>query len=177
MAFPLGEDRFGLNSVSGFDTTLLHIVESTGLPAWVEELVLVLEGEMDFDLSSINENLEHLNRILFRVNVFNGFPNEILAQAYFRDDAMNNLDSIFADGPLLVPPGVPQGTGETVQPAYVRKDATFNKERVDKVAQATGIFFRATLVVGAVDTTLIPYYPSYNFDVKIGAMFDLSMTF
>ena len=102
VAFPLGEDSFGLNAVSGFDTSLLDLDTITGLPDWVEKVEpfeVVMKGTLDINLSSISDNLDHLNRILFRVNAYNGFPNEILAQAYFQDAGLNTIDSMFSEGP------------------------------------------------------------------------------
>lgn len=179
VAFPLGENSYGLDAVSGFDTTLLDLDTITGFPEWVVErdVQLVMEGTMDFNLSSVSVNLDDLDRILFRVNVSNGFPNVVHAQAYFRDGAMNSLDSMFSGGPMVVPPGRPMGTGETIEPTLDRQDALFDRARILSLENATEIFFRATILVSNVDTTLIPFYPGYHFDVKMGAMFDLTLEF
>jgi len=177
VAFPLGEDSFGLNAVSGFDTTLLDLDTITGFPYWVDELEIVMEGTMAFSLASIQENLDQLERFLFRVNIYNGFPNEVLAQAYFRDADMNTIDSMFQDGAVLAPPGIIRGSGETIEPTHTIQDALFNKERIQPLENATEIFFQATILVSDLDTTLIPYYPSYQYNVRIGAMFDLSLEF
>ena len=85
VAIPLGSDKLGLNTASGFDTTLFNLDTITNLPQWIEQLELVMEGRVEFDLSSITTNTDEINSILFRVNIYNGFPNEVLAQAYFLD--------------------------------------------------------------------------------------------
>ena len=177
LAFPLGEESYGLNSVSGFDTTLLDLDTITGFPDWVDELQVIMEGTMEFSLSSILDNLDNLNRLLFRVNLYNGFPNDILAQAYFQDASLNTIDSMFQTGPLLAPPGIVLGSGETIQPTHTRQDAIFDRGRLQSMANATRLLFRATILVTDLDTTLIPYYPNYQFDVRIGAMLDLSLEF
>jgi hypothetical protein len=179
LAFPLGENSYGLNAVSGFDTTLLDLDTITGFPDWVDELEVKMQGTVEFSLASIQHNLDNINRVLFRINLYNGFPNEILAQAYFQDASMNNIDSIFFDGPLLVSPGIVQGSGETIQPTHARKDAIFDRARLQPLENATVLLFSATMLVKEeeLDTTLIPYYPSYQFDVRIGAMLDLSLEF
>ncbi len=177
VAFPLGEDSFGLNAVSGFDTSLLDLDTITGLPDWIDEVEVVMEGTLNFNLSSISDNLDHLNRILFRVNANNGFPNEVLAQAYFQDAGLNTIDSMFSEGPMEVPAGQKEGSGITIQPSYFKQDAMFHKERLQPLANAAVIFFRATIVISDLDSTLIPYYPSYHFDLDIGSMLDLSLEF
>ena len=105
IAIPLGDDRFGMNDVSGFDTTKLDLDTVTGLPEWVDEVLIEMERTLEFGLSSIQDNLDQINGVLFRVSCQNGFPDEIFAQAYFEDDTENVIDSMFTEGPVAVPPG------------------------------------------------------------------------
>ena len=130
LAIPLGEENYGLNLESGFDTLLFELDSLTGLPEWIEMQVIILEGRMDFDLSTLSENLDHVNRILMRVNIYNGFPNDLLAQAYFVNDNAQIVDSMFNSGSMPVPPGTVIGDGETIDPAYRRKDALFDTQRL-----------------------------------------------
>ena len=166
-----------MNAVSGFDTSLFKLDTISGFPDWVDDLEVVMEGTMAFSLSSIQRNLNQLNRLLFKGNVYNGFPDEVLAQAYFQDAAMNIIDSMFHEGPMLAPPGIVQGNGETIKATHTQQDAFFNKERIQSLENATEIFFQATILISDPDTTLISYYPSYHYDVRIGAMLDLSLEF
>jgi len=177
VAIPLSEESFGLNWESGFDTLLLELDSITGLPEWIEELEVVIERYMDFDLSAISENLDHLNRILFRVNLYNGFPNDVLAQAFFLDPGRNVIDSMFSEGAIPVPPGTIVDDGEIIQPSHVIEDAMFNRERIEPLQYVTEMLFRATILNPKVDTALIPFYPSYLIDVEIGAMLDLTLEF
>ena len=90
---------------------------------------------------------------------------------------MNPIDSMFFEGPLVVPPGTVQGNGETTKPTHRQQDAIFEKERILPLDNADNIFFRATLVLSDLDSTLIPFYDNYLFEVGIGAMLDLSLSF
>ena len=177
LALPVGTDQFGLNAESGFDTTLFDIDTITNLPRWIEELELVMEGRFEFDLSTLTADIEDLNSILFRLNISNGFPNEVLAQGYFLDASSNPIDSMFASGAIPVPAGKVQGNGETVDPALIRQDAVFERDRIGNLSNASVIIFRATIVNPDIDTSLIPYYPLYHIDVDIGIMLDLTMEF
>ena len=177
VAVPLGSDSFGLNAESGFDTTLFELDTITNLPKWVSELEVVLEGRIDFDLSSLNEDVDDVNSILFRVTIFNGFPNDVLAQVYFLDAAANCIDSMFIEGAVPVPPGTVQGIGETIEPAVVRQDAIFESDRIGPLEDASVILLRATIPNPEVDTSLIPYYPYYEINAEIGAMLDLTIEF
>jgi hypothetical protein len=175
MAFPLGTDSLGLNAESGFDTTLFELDTITNLPLWVDEVELEMKGTIEFDLSSLHEYLDEMNRILFRVNIANGFPNQVMAQAYFLDADSNRIDSMFADGPVSVPAGKIRGSGETIESSRVRKDAVFEHDRIEPLQEVSRILFQAILENTGIDTALIPYYPFYHIDVEMGAMLELTM--
>jgi hypothetical protein len=176
-AIPLGADEFGLNAESGFDTSLLEYDTISGVPEWVEEDTIFLEGIMDFDMSSILENLEHINRILLRVNINNGFPHEVYSQAYFRDENMNTLDSLFDEGPVTTPPARIADDGSLQAYGSSRKDAIFPVERLMAMRSSDALYFRAGFFVTDVDSVLIPYYRDFEYVVDMGAMLELSTEF
>jgi hypothetical protein len=178
LAVPVGTDIYGLNAESGFDTTLFELDPETDLPLWVGEVQVVMEGSITFDISILNTHIDSVNRVLFRLGISNEFPNEALVQAYFLDAASITLDSMFSDGPVDLPPGIPIGEGETSEASLVRKDAIFDAERIVPLENATEILFRAILLIEdieEIDTTLIPYYPNYLIEVEIGLMTDLTI--
>jgi len=176
-AIPLGEDRFGLNAESGFDTSLLEYDTITGLPGWIEEDTIFLEGIMDFNLSSILENLAYTKRILLRINIYNGFPHVVYSQAYFRDAGMNTVDSLFLEGPVATGPGQIAKDGTLIKPGYSRKDAILDKDRLLSLGNSTTTFFRAGFIVSDVDSSLIPYYRDFEYIIDVGAMLELSREF
>ncbi|MFH0758553.1 MAG: hypothetical protein V2B15_14795 [Bacteroidota bacterium] len=177
LAFPLGEESFGLNAASGFDTTRFNLDTVTGLPIWVGDLKVVMEGRIPLDLTSLSENIDDLNRVLFRVNIWNGFPHEALTQAYFLDIDQNLIDSMFSGGAIPVPPGKLIGNGETIDPSLVRKDAVFDRDQIARLQYATEIMLRATFLNPDVDSALYDYYRSYHIVVDIGIMADLTFNF
>ena len=83
LALPLGDEAFGMNSESNYDTTLLENDSITDLPYWVDQNQVLMERILDFDVSTIKDNLDNLNRILFRINSSNQFPHTMYLQAYF----------------------------------------------------------------------------------------------
>ena len=174
VAFPLGDATFGMDAVSGFDTLLLELDSITGYPEWVYLTEIPIRGYISFDITTITENISNINRLLFRVNAFNRFPEEVILQAYF-SDGINYLDSLFVEEPLIVASGTVEGNGETINPTHARKDALFTKERIDKLKGASDIIFQAIIRNATLDTTLIPYYPTYILETQIGAMADLNL--
>ncbi len=177
LAFPLGEEHYGLNHVSGFDTTLFDPDTLSGLPRWLSESELHMEGILDFDLSSITDNLDGLNRILFRVNCYNQFPHTVLSQAYFQDASLNIIDSLFRNGPVETPPGQVSENGASSVTAYSRHDAIIEGEGIQELKEAVSILFLATILIEELDSSLIPLYPNFNFDINTGLMLDLSLEY
>jgi len=178
LAFPLGEKQFGMNPESGFDTTLFRIIDTlTNLPAWVYEQELPFEGTIDFDLASISSDLDHLNRLLLRITIENGFPQEFLTQAYFMPPDLNPVDSVFPGGPVILQPGTPVSGGETIRPYTRTEDVVFPRDRLLALQDVTAILLRVRVLNVQLDTSLIPYYPTYHFDVRMGAMLDLDLEF
>lgn len=175
LAFPIGMEAYGMNAESGFDMTLFETDPLTGLPLWVNEVELVMGGSVDFNLSNLDSYIDSVNWIMFRLGIYNGFPNEAMTQAYFLDAASNVLDSMFSEGPLAVPAGTPISEGESIDPSYVRRDAIFNKDRIAPLENATEILFRAVLLNQDIDTNLVPYYPNYEIDIEIGMMTNLTL--
>ena len=129
---------------------------------------------MELNMSALLENLEHINRILFRVNIYNEFPHEVYSQAYFRDAGLNVIDSLFDEGPISTQAGQVKADGPSITPGYSRKDALFYQERLLALEDANHLYFRAGFFVTDVDSSLIPLYPDFEYTVDIGAMVEIS---
>ncbi len=175
LAFPLGEDSYGFNEIS--DITLLDIDTVTRIPNWVREYSVTIEGSMNFDLSIFGERTGQINSVLMRVNIYNGYPDTIMAQAYFMGSDQEPIDSMFEVGAVLVPGGNLVDDGSEIDPAHKREDATFDRDRLDLIQAATEIWFQATIPLDGLDTSLIPFYPDYHIDIEAGVMLDLSIDF
>ena len=174
LAMPLGEEEFGMNSESGFDTLLLEEDTISGLPLWMGQQEVVMEGIIDFDLSSISDNLDKMNAILFRINCTNQFPHAIFSQAYFRDANGTYIDSMFMEGPVETPAAKVKEQGGSIDPGLSRHDALIEGERIPALSNAQTILFRSSFIVADVDSSLIPLYPTFRFQIDSGLMLDLS---
>jgi len=177
LAVPVGIDRFGLNEESGFDTAWWDLDTLTGLPEWVGEVEIVMTGRVEFDLSAFEASNENINRVLFRVGLYNGFPHEVITQAYFIDEGSNIIDSMFSEGAIPLAPGVPLSGGEIIDPSVLRKDVIFGEERIGALHQANEIILKAAIIHPTLDTSLIPYYRDYYIDMELGLMADLTILF
>jgi hypothetical protein len=175
LALPLGEDEFGMNSNSGFDTTLLEQDTVSALPLWMNQQEVVMERLFDFDMSTISDNLDNLNRILFRVNCSNEFPHTMYSQAYFRDENGTYIDSMFVEGPVETPPALVSDQGASIIPGLAQHDALIEGDRIPDLVSAQTILFRTGFFVTDVDSSLIPAYPTFRFQIDSGLMLDLSI--
>ncbi len=174
LALPLGEVEIGLNSDSGFDTLLLEEDTVSGFPLWMDQSEVVMTGVFDFDPSTISDNLDKLNRILFRVNSSNQFPHTMYSQAYFRDGGGTYIDSMFQDGPVESPAAKVSDMGVLIDPGLAQHDALIEGERIPDLANAQSILFQSSFFVENVDTSLIPAYPTFRFQIDSGLMLDMS---
>jgi len=177
LALPLGEDEFGLNNESGFDTLLLEEDSISGLPLWLGEQEVVMEGEFDFDLSSISDDLDKLNAILFRINSSNQFPQNMFSQGYILDQDGNFIDSLFLEGPVETPAAKISESEGTLDPGLARHDALIEGTRIPALANAQSILFRSGFLVARVDSSLITLYPSFRFQIDSGLMLDISYNY
>jgi hypothetical protein len=177
LAFPLGIDTFAMNAESGFDTTLFELDPATDLPLWVGELEVVMEGQEAFSLDMLGASLDEIRRIMFRVNLYNGFPHEVAVQAYFGQWNGTLLDSLFKDGPVLVGPARPLGSGEETKESFTRKDASFNREELQALDASEVIYLRALISTTEVDTALVDFYRDYLLVVDVGLKGQMSYTF
>lgn len=174
LALPLGEEEFGMNSDSGFDTLFLEKDTISGLPRWMGQNEVILEGVSDFDLSTIRDNLDKINGILFRINCSNQFPHTMYSQAYFRDGGGIFIDSLFLEGPVETPAAQVSEQGASIDPGLSQNDALIEGERIPALSNAQSILFRTSFIVAYVDSSLIQAYPSFHFQIDSGLMLDLS---
>lgn len=174
LALPLGIEGFGMNTESGFDTLLLQEDSISGLPLWTGQQSVTMEGVFDFDLSTISDNLDKLNRILFRLNCSNQFPHTMFSQAYFLDAGGIYIDSMFRDGPVETPAAAVSEQGTSIDPGTAQHDALVEGDRIPVLAGASTILLRSAFRVENVDSSLIQSYPSFQFYVDTGLMLDLS---
>ena len=64
--------------------------------------------------------------------------------------------------------------GGLIDPGLAQHDALIEGERIPALANAQSILFQSIFIVGNVDTSLIPAYPTFLFQIETGLMLDLS---
>ncbi len=170
----IGYTSLGMNDDSGFDTALLLINTFTGLPYWTEEIDIPLSYTMPFDMGQLSDFSEEIISIMFRLNTYNGFPNEALGQVYFLDASNNIVDSLFSTGPITLDPGTVNG--ETVNSTHNQTDIVFEQSKIDDLTTVRNILIKGEISNVSLDTTLVYYYPNYTLGIQLGLQAELSMS-
>lgn len=175
-SFPVGYASLKMDAESGFNTSLLNDLDSSGLPDWVDEIDLAMSYTMPFDLQEMSDFSEEILSIMFRLNTYNGFPNQATGQIYFLDFAYQKVDSLFINGPLTMQAGTVAGDGETVNTTHDQNDVVFNQDKIDELANVRHILIEGAILKISLDSTLIDYYPNYSLELQLGVQAELNMS-
>jgi len=135
-----------------------------------------LEYTMPFDMQEITEFSEEIVRIMFRLNIDNGFPADANAQAYFLDIGNNVVDSLFLNGPLTFDEGEVNSDGESVKKNHSQNDIVFEGDKIDALSNVRNILLKGSINNLALDTNLIDFYPNYSVDIQMGVQVELNMS-
>lgn len=173
----IGYTSLGMNEESGFNMDLLNDADLSGYPDWLDEIDLEMEYTMPFDMAEINDFSEEIVRIMFRINVANGFPAEAFSQVYFLDENNNYIDSVYENGPLTFNPAKANDNGEITKKSKSQNDIVFTGDKIDELSTVKNLLIRGGINNLSLDTTLVDYYPNYSFDVQMGLQLELKLTF
>ncbi len=162
LAFPIGEADFGLKIPHGFDTLLLELDPVTGIPFWDLLEKIPLSGSIGFDFEEVLGKRDEIDTAILRVNTYNGFPIEVIVQAYLKDANGEIIDSLF-DPLLVMKRGEFEGGGKTLLYVHTQREVSFDADRLDVLEKAKEITFHGQL-------TKVAYFPEYAFKVQLGAI-------
>ncbi|MGE0089027.1 MAG: hypothetical protein AB7S50_06060 [Bacteroidales bacterium] len=173
LAFPIGETSLELNDISGFDESLLEINPLTNKPYLFDFENIPLDYTIPFEIGDIYESAEEIVQLIFRLNMYNGFPSEVRVQLYFLDQNEFPVDSVFSDGPLHLNAATANNTGVIIRKTYSKKDILFNTQRIENLQYANKIKVYAIFSTDGIDPDLVELYDEYTIDVQIGVKANL----
>jgi len=173
LAFPVGETSLKLDDISGFDESLLEINPFTNKPYLFDFENIPLDYTIPFEIGDIYESAEEIVQLIFRLNMYNGFPSEVRVQLYFLDQNEFPVDSVFSDGPLLLNAATANNTGVIIRKTYSKKDILFNTQRIENLQYANKIKVYAIFSTDGIDPDLVELYDEYTIDIQIGVKANL----
>ena len=168
LAFPIGEASLGLDEISGFNESMLEIDPFTNKPYWVGFELIPLNYPMSFEIGDIYQSAEEIIQLLFRLNIYNGFPSLVRVQLYFLDTDGFPVDSVFSAGPVQLNPATANSFGAIIRKPHYTSDILFDSERIDNLQYVDRIVVYAVFSTNGIDETLVQYYKSYKIDVQMG---------
>lgn len=162
IAVPLGNIELGLREKFGYDSLLLLIDTISGHSKWADLPEITIQGSFDYNFAEVLRGLEGIEKVILRVNIFNGFPVEFDMQSYLLDSREVIVDSLF--NPVLpVKRGSISGGGKTETPSLNSRDIVFEGEEIYELHQVREVNISATIPT-------LPYFPEYSFRVQLGAV-------
>jgi hypothetical protein len=171
----VGQTSLSMSDESGFNTTLLDDLDLSGYPDWIDEIDVEMEYMMPFDMEGIADFSEEIIRVMFRLNIDNGFPAEAFAQVYFLDISDQVVDSVFLNGPLSFDPASVNSEGEIINKNYSQNDIVFENDKIDNLSTVRNVLIQGGINNLSLDTTLVDFYPNYSVDIQMGVQVEVKM--
>jgi hypothetical protein len=171
----VGQTSLSMSDESGFNTTLLDDLDLSGYPDWIDEIDVEMEYMMPFDMEGIADFSEEIIRVMFRLNIDNGFPAEAFAQVYFLDISDQVVDSVFLNGPLSFDPASVNSEGEVINKYHSQNDIVFEDDKIDNLSTVRNVLIQGGINNLSLDTTLVDFYPNYSVDIQMGVQVDVKM--
>lgn len=150
---------------SGFDLGL-----RVEVPLDIQLSDIELEQDLGLELTSMDQ-VESAELILITEN---GFPLELVLQAYFLDEQGTVQDSLF-DGPaqLLSAASVDQN-GRVIESSSSTLDIALTAERWYRLQNSAEIRIKAEIATTNAGSVPVKFYDDYNLKVKLGALAELN---
>jgi hypothetical protein len=160
----------------GGNTGSLNFITDTSYFRVNAEVELPLEGlAYGFGVSdtsefSFSENLDNIESLMFRINVNNGFPVELLAQVTLLDSNYLPLFSLL-DAPQRVVESatINTTTGRVTSPTRKITDITLNEQQLQLLPSARHVhLYGLSNSLNGTSGQIVKIYDDYVIDLKLG---------
>lgn len=146
---------------------------NTGLRIWAD-VDIPLRYRADYFLLQSSgaisvgntEQLDRVNTGYFNVIAENGFPFQVLLQAYLKDENGVLLDSIFEPGQNLIPSGVLNSQNDVTSAVHSNLKIPVSESKIEALKKAKTIEIKTYLLMPP-GPALINLYEKYKFKIKI----------
>ena len=134
---------------------------------------LTRDDTIQFDFNRLDNNLDKVESIMFRLIITNGYPTETITQVYFTDDFFLYVDSVFAGGPHLLKPATVNDDGIVTSPYEEILDVYMSPDFVNNMADIRNIMVKSIIYTTRPDIPHVKLYTDYAFNVHIAARIQL----
>lgn len=130
----------------------------------------------EFDFSILDEYSDNIRAVTIVLVVTSDFPTEIRTQVYFTDESQVIMDSMYVDGPLIIPAPDIDNNGRPLDRQTVIRYCPLSEDLINNLTD-----IRYILAYGAVrtirpDEGVVKFYPEYMLNIHIGARVELEFS-
>ncbi len=144
------------------------------LPVWGYADFLLMVDTLRFNLDDIlNQDIEQIKKLVFRLYTKNSFPVTIKAQAYFADAQYNVLDSLFNDSRLISAGVDSNGDGKTETTENESFNVEFDRDKVQNIDDAEYLLIYGRIQTTNADATPpenVKFYADYSLYAHLGVI-------
>ena len=130
---------------------------------------LTYRSETPLSLSDFITDTSEITSLTFRINAVNRVPAQMMLQLYFTDAGRGVLDSLFAEGPLLLEAAAVDDQGAVTAPAELwEKDVVFTASQVVLLQQMAYALQEYTLILPDASVDSIPLCSAQEVWLQMG---------
>jgi hypothetical protein len=128
-----------------------------------------------YDFNSLFNDMNRIEKVMFRLVVSNGYPTMTVAQLYFTGDDGIPVDSAFADGPHELQPAAIDDDGIVTAPYEEILDVPMSSYFVQNMGNIRHIIIKSIFYTTRPDIKHVKFYSDYAFHVNIAVRIQLHL--
>jgi len=180
LSLPMGEVVYQINDYfEALDSVQVPWPDSVAYNDTIYPNVLHVIEKMDlkqFEFAAHGGSSDAIRSIMFRLVIQNSYPTESRAQVYFMINQWV-ADSMFVDGPEIIPPAPIDQDGIVINPNIIQKDFYASQNTVENIGYYTNIEIHGEVLTTRPDISIVKFYPEYELRIHIGARIELEYNF
>jgi hypothetical protein len=127
----------------------------------------------DFNFNFFNERQEIIKSVMFRINYMSELSCNSTIQLLFEDAGGNVMDSLFADGPLLIAAADTNRQGIVESAEHRQKDVFFSKNKVNMLQQVSRLELKLHIKTGRADNKFYKFLGRYIVYIQLGVRVEI----
>lgn len=174
LSIPVGEVDVKLDSL--YHIGLPNWFLNENVPAWAKYETLYYTDTVPVDLSKIYEKSSDITYLAFKINVWNEFPAECIANIFFAD---SDGTIIYTFDPLTIEKGTTLGVtqnGMLVRSGYSWVNVPFEgRTQIDKLRTVESLIYSLKINIKDAKTWSFQFFDSYKMTCHVGARVDFTL--
>lgn len=164
------------------DSSRFSVDLEVELPFWGRATLFAMQDTLDFNVADAIKDsgdftMDNIEYVMFKLNVENGMPMDVIFQLYFTDTLFNVYDSLFytPTESQIIQSGVLNSAGRIVAPFTKISEIKFENARLQKLRPVQKVLIRGTVKTTNNATENVRFYSDYAIRVKFGMQVQASV--